>query len=183
MTQERKDELYDEMFGWICEHIHDSHDLYITLHEHFGMSMEELHDHCIESLDEFFTEEDPISAFRQKISSCYDAFVEGWLRLSPAELIEKAEEIASIQRMRDELPSSVTEEDAAYLLRFKNPLEVVSDSWQEMNGSGSVVDDEMRHILWELRDKQSAEQEYELEPGFEDAPDPDMQQTVPQMSM
>ena len=127
--------------------------------------------------------DNPEAALKQKIASCYDAFVEGWLRLSPAELIRKAEEIASIQRMRDELPSAVTEEDAAYLLRFKNPLEVVSDSWQEMNGSGSVVDDEMRHILWELRDKQSAEQEYELEPGFEDTPEPDTQQTVPQMSM
>ena len=127
--------------------------------------------------------DNPEAALKQKIASCYDAFVEGWLRLSPAELIRKAEEIASIQRMRDELPSAVTEEDAAYLLRFKNPLEVVSDSWQEMNGSGSVVDDEMRHILWELRDKQSAEQEYELEPGFEDALEPDLPQTVPQMSM
>ena len=127
--------------------------------------------------------DNPEAALKQKIASCYDAFVEGWLRLSPAELIRKAEEIASIQRMRDELPSSVTEEDAAYLLRFKNPLEVVSDSWQEMNGSGSVVDEEMRHLLWELRDKQNAEQEYLLEPGFEDTLEPDTQQTVPQMSM
>ena len=127
--------------------------------------------------------DNPEAALKQKIASCYDAFVEGWLRLSPAELIRKAEEIASIQRMRDELPSAVTEEDAAYMLRFKNPLEVVSDSWQEMNGSGSVVDEEMRHILWELRDKQNAEQEYLLEPGFEDTPEPDTKQTVPQMSM
>ena len=69
MTQERKDQLYDEMFSWICENIKDSHDLYITLHEHFGMSKEELHDHCIESLDEYFPQEDVRAQFGQKIKA------------------------------------------------------------------------------------------------------------------
>ncbi len=54
MTTERKDELYDKMIAWICEQISDEVDLFYTLHHHFGMSKEELHDHCIESLDEYF---------------------------------------------------------------------------------------------------------------------------------
>lgn len=63
MTNERKNQLYDEMFGWICEHIRGDEDLYITLHKHFGMTQEELHEHSIESLDKFFkskTENDEI---------------------------------------------------------------------------------------------------------------------------
>lgn len=58
MTQERKDELYDQMIAWICEHIKNDEDLFLTLNGHFGMTKEELHDHCIESLDSFFPNED-----------------------------------------------------------------------------------------------------------------------------
>lgn len=54
MTQERKDELYDQMIAWICEHIPNDEDLFLTLHGHFGMTKDELHDHSIESLDRFF---------------------------------------------------------------------------------------------------------------------------------
>ena len=56
MTQERKDELYDLMIAWICEHNPNNEDLFHVLTEDFGMTQEELHDHCIESLDEFFPE-------------------------------------------------------------------------------------------------------------------------------
>lgn len=58
MTQERKDQLYDQMIAWICEHIKNDEDLFLTLNGHFGMTKEELHDHCIESLDSFFPNED-----------------------------------------------------------------------------------------------------------------------------
>ena len=183
MTQERKDQLYDEMFGWICEHIHDSKDLYITLHKHFGMSKEELHDHCIESLDEFFPQEDVKTQLEQKVEDCYKEFYASWLMKQPIDLIERAEEIASIQRMAEEFPSAVTEEDAEYLLRFKNPLEVVSDRWQSMNGSGTVVDDDMSHILWELRDRRDAEQGYEMESEYCEHTPPPAPQMIQQMSM
>ncbi len=56
MTAERKDKLYDQMIAWICEHIPDDGDLFHTLHHHFGMTKEELHDHSIESLDAFFAD-------------------------------------------------------------------------------------------------------------------------------
>ena len=127
--------------------------------------------------------EDVRSLLKQKVEDCYKEFYDSWLLKQPIDLVERAEEIASIQRMVEELPDAVTEEDAAYLMRFKNPLEVVSDRWQSMNGSGTVVDDEMRHILWELRDRREAEQEYEMEPeyyGQTPTPTPQMAQ---QMSM
>lgn len=56
MTQERKDELYDLMIAWICDHISSEKELFETLTGYFGMTKEELHDHCIESLDSFFGE-------------------------------------------------------------------------------------------------------------------------------
>ena len=183
MTQERKDQLYDEIFGWICERCEDSHELYTLLHEQFGMSKEELHDHCIESLDEFFPAEDAKTALESKIKDCYAEHYDSWMQMQPIDLIERAEEIASVQRMLEELPLAVTEEDAEYLLRFKDPLEVVADSWQSMTGSGTVVDEEMSHLLWELRDKQDAEQIYEMEPEYCDVPSPPEPHTTPQMTM
>ena len=119
------------------------------------------------------------AALKEKLQTCFDRYKAGWLQKRPEVLIEEAEEIASVQRMFRELPDAVTEEDAEYLLRFKNPLEVVSDSWQSMNGSGTVVDDDMSYILWDLRDKQSAEFDYEMEPEFYCASD----SLTPQMSM
>ena len=119
--------------------------------------------------------EDVRSLLKQKVENCYKEFYASWLMKQPIDLVERAEEIASIQRMAEELPSAVTEEDAKYLLRFKNPLEVVSDRWQSMNGSGTVVDDDMSHILWELRDHRDAEQDYEMEPEYYAPAQPEQQ--------
>lgn len=123
------------------------------------------------------------AALKEKLQTCYDRYKAGWLQKRPEVLIEEAEEIASVQRMFRELPDAVTEEDAEYLLRFKNPLEVVSDRWQSMNGSGTVVDDDMSYILWDLRDKQSAEFDYEMEPEYYEQPTPSSPEMTQQTSM
>jgi len=89
--------------------------------------------------------------------------------MSPSELIDRCEELEAVTRMAQELPSAVSDEDAEYLLQFKNPLEVVSDEWISRNGIDSlIVDDEMSHLLWSLQDRGDAEQAYEMEPEFSD---------------
>ena len=123
------------------------------------------------------------AALKEKLQSCFEQYKSDWLQKRPDVLIEEAEEIASVQRMFKELPDAVTEEDAEYLLRFKNPLEVVSDSWQSMNGSGAVADDDMSYILWDLRDKQSAEFDYEMEPESYKEVSSSSPQMAPEMSM
>lgn len=71
--------------------------------------------------------------------------------------------------MMQELPSDVSDEEALYLLRFKNPLEVVSDEWISRNGMDSLaVDDEISHLLWEMQDRGDVEQLYEMEPEASD---------------
>ena len=127
--------------------------------------------------------EDAKSALEHRIKGCYAEYYESWLRMQPIDLIDRAEEIASVQRMLEELPLAVAEEDAEYLLRFKNPLEVVADSWQSMTGSGTIVDEEMSHLLWELRDKRDAEQVYEMEPEYCDTADPSAPQITPRMTL
>lgn len=101
---------------------------------------------------------------KQKVADNYASFREEWLKLSPAELIDRCEELEAVTRMAETLPSAVSEEDAEYLLRFKNPLDVVSDAWISRNGIDTlIVDDEMSHLLWSLRDRGDAEDYYETE--------------------
>ncbi|MCI8857696.1 MAG: DUF3848 domain-containing protein [Clostridiaceae bacterium] len=85
----------------------------------------------------------PKKQFREKIETCYAEYHRQWMQLPAAELIQKAEEIAAVQLMAKETPDQVSTEQAEYLLQFKNPLEVVSDSWLSENGSDvSVIDDQ-----------------------------------------
>ena len=163
MTQDRKDQLFDEMLGWITETVKGSEELYNLLYNHFGMTQEELHDCCIESLDEFFPA-DARTRLKQKVLENYEEFKAKWLQMAPIDLIEQCDQMEGVTRMMHELTSYVREEDAEYLLRFKNPLEVVSDEWIDRNGMGSlVIDDEMSNIFWHLRDQQAAEADYEFE--------------------
>ena len=93
-----------------------------------------------------------------KVRENYAEFREAWLKLSPAELIDRCEELESVTRMAEVLPSAVSEEDAEYLLRFQNPLEAVSNAWISRNGIDAlVVDDEMSHLLWSLRERENME--------------------------
>ena len=102
--------------------------------------------------------------FRQKIENCYDDYYNQWMQLSATELIQKAEEIAAVQLMANELPQQISDEQAEYLLQFKNPLEVVSDGWLSENGSDvSVIDEALDHVLWRLIDTGDAEEMYEME--------------------
>lgn len=167
MTQERKDLLYDKMIAWICEHIPNDEDLFRTLHGHFGMTKEELHDHCIESLDSFFPSEDARMLLKQKVDANFAEYKERWLKMQPVELIERSEELEAVTRMARELPSVASEDEAEYLLRFKNPLEVVSDMWIDRYGSEPlIVADDMEHILWRVTDGGDADADYEMEPEF-----------------
>lgn len=107
---------------------------------------------------------DPKKQLREKLETCYAEYHRQWMQLPAAELIQKAEEIAAVQLMAKEAPNQVSAEQAEYLLQFKNPLEVVSDSWLSENGSDvSVIDEELSHVLWRLVDTGDAEVIYETE--------------------
>ncbi|MFR0767185.1 MAG: hypothetical protein ACLSHF_09555 [[Eubacterium] siraeum] len=117
------------------------------------------------------TEESKAAKFllRKKVEDNFAELKEKWMQMLPAELIERCEEIEASIRMVETLPSAVSDEDAEYLLRFKNPLEVISSEWISRNGIDAfVVDDEMSHLLWALRDRSDAEQFYEMEPESSD---------------
>ena len=168
MTQSRKDELFDRMLYWISEHIRDDMERFSVLHTTLGMTRKELHDCCIESLDEYFRQDNPITKLKEKLDRSYEAQRSAWLKMTPEELLARCEEIEAVTRLAKELPKSISEEDAAYLLRFIDPLEVVSDAWVDRNGTGSlIIDDEIRDIVWQLSDRGDAELDYAMEPMME----------------
>lgn len=53
ITQERKDEFYEKMIAWICEHTEDEDALYNIFHNRFGMTDEEMQENDIERPEDF----------------------------------------------------------------------------------------------------------------------------------
>ena len=109
--------------------------------------------------------EDLKTQFTQKVQACFEEYQAKLQQLQPRELIASAGEIHSIQQLAKKLPGFASKEDMEYLVRFKNPLEVAADAWSNDVGY-SILDDDLEHVLWELRDRNGAEHDYELEPEF-----------------
>ena len=109
--------------------------------------------------------EDIKAQFTQKVQACFEEYQASWQKLQPRELIASAGEIHAIQQLAKKLPGFASKEDMEYLVRFKNPLEVAADAWSNDVGY-SILDDDLEHVLWELRDRGDAEYDYELEPEF-----------------
>lgn len=179
MTEERKDEILMAALKLIGTHLDEDENLPRALSNYLGMTAEEMRECGIDTAGA--PEQDVRARFEQKLKDCFEECKAYWLQKPVTALIEDAMEIASVQRMFKELPGAVTDEDAAYLLRFKNPLEVVADAWQDANGFDSVVDDEMTHMLWEIRDRGAAEADYEMEPEYYAPAQPEPQ--APELTM
>ena len=163
MTEERKNELLTSALKLIGTHMDEDENFVRALSEQLGMTAEEMRECGIEAADA--PERDISALFEEKISAAFEEYQTSWNSMSREELIKNAEEIAVVQRMAKELPESVSENDKEYLLRFKNPLEVVSDAWMTENELGAASG-ALDHVLWEITDKQSAEVVYEMEPEY-----------------
>lgn len=179
MTQSQKDTFYDKLFAMIVSELKEDEEfLKYVLNDHFGMTKKEVFEAYPNIKNLIVGDSSPRSLLKQKVNTNFAGYKEQWLKMSPTELIDRCEELEAVTRMAQELPSAVSDEDAEYLLRFKNPLEVVSDEWISRNSIDSlIVDDEMSHLLWSLQDRGDAEQCYEMEPEFSD------EDEAPAMSM
>lgn len=104
-----------------------------------------------------------LDELQQRLDENYNAFVQGWLSLDASTLIEKAEEIAATKTVYKTLRTGHFR-DMEYLLRFRNPLEVVRDQWMEEESC--APDEDMEHVLWSVSDCGDAEQNYDLVQGF-----------------
>lgn len=105
---------------------------------------------------------------KTKIQSAYQKRLKDWRGMTVDELIEDCEAMYITEKLARLLPAFASEEDAAYLLRFVDPLEVVADAWIASNGLDAMIGDNLLdHLLWRLRDTGDAEADYELESAFD----------------
>lgn len=115
--------------------------------------------------------QNPRDELHKKVSAAFEAYRSDWLRKSPKELLDISDEIYTVTQMSERLCNTIADEDAAYLLRFENPLEVVSDYWNGLGIMDShLIAGEMRHMVWDIRSRGDAEIDYELDPDHTDAP-------------
>ena len=113
----------------------------------------------------------PRDELHKKVSAAFEAYRSDWLRKSPKELLDISDEIYTVTQMSERLCDTISDEDAAYLLRFENPLEVVRDYWNVLDIMDShLIAEEMRHMVWDLRCRGDAEIDYELDSDHTDAP-------------
>ncbi|MCI9506024.1 MAG: hypothetical protein HFF62_05455 [Oscillospiraceae bacterium] len=88
---------------------------------------------------------------QKRLEENYAVYMAQLAKKSFADLIELAPEIAAARLVCDELQVSCSEQEAAILLQFDNPLEVVRDQWLEEEKVSH--EQEMDHVLWNILDK------------------------------
>jgi hypothetical protein len=110
---------------------------------------------------------------QERIEANYRSYLQQLHNRPAADLIEQAAEIAAVKLVYDELMGGCNPDYAEYLLRFENPLQLVSDQWlTEQNVSHA---DEMDHVLWSITDKGLGEGDYAM---LEDGQTPEQSEGV-----
>ena len=115
-------------------------------------------------------------ALQKRLDENYAAFIESLQNKSVSELIAMAPEITAAQQLHEELLNACNQDDAEFLLRFDNPLDVVRGHWEfEVAMYDHSV--EMGDILWEIQDKELYSKDQLTQPGkaAEELPPPTVQ--------
>ena len=95
---------------------------------------------------------DQKAVLRERLDRNYETFMAQLQGKSASELIAMAPEITAARMLHEELLDACDKDDAEFLLRFDDPLEVVRGYW-ESELTGYDHSGEMGHMLWEIRDK------------------------------
>jgi hypothetical protein len=102
-----------------------------------------------------------VEAFQNKLQENYEDFLKEWLESEPEHLVSYAEEIAGIKHMYGNGLKFEDPEEIQYLMRFKNPLKVISDHFPALN----VFDNyPVAELIESIMKNENTEQEYELDP-------------------
>ncbi len=107
---------------------------------------------------------------RQRLQENYAAFMEQLQSKTVSEVIAMASEITAAQQLHEELLDACDDDDAAFLLQFDDPLELVRGYW-ESEITGYDHSGEMGHMIWEIRDRELYSKE-QLAQSSKDAAEP-----------
>lgn len=91
----------------------------------------------------------------------------GWLAMTPRDVMERAQKIVAARTVYDELYSGWAYQNdmLEHLLRFENPLEVVSDKWITEQCMPDISE-EMRNALFSVMEDASLENTYKLDENY-----------------
>ena len=107
--------------------------------------------------------ENVINKLESVIKEEYNNKYAEWLNLSHEELIEKADELSAARFVKDNIQDSFTEEEAEYLLQFKEPLEILVNRITALNDPANIaVKEQFSDMVSEMYDKQDEYSDYEL---------------------
>lgn len=110
---------------------------------------------------------------QERIEANYQSYNQQLQNRPASELIGQAAEIAAVKQVYEEIMEGCNPDYAEYLLKFENPLQLVSDQWlEEQNVSHA---DEMEHVLWNITDKGLGEGDYAM---LEDGQTPTLNEGV-----
>lgn len=169
MTDKRKTEIIERTLSYLINSDASDELLYKILHDHIGMSKEELNSFSVNSLDYLYKGQSPVDRLIDKVNFSFGKFNERLKNMSSDELVERADEIHSVICSANHMFSAIGDEEAEYLLHFKDPLQVVSDAWYQTK-YGFDIDTEltMKIVIENLVDHRGADVEYELDEPFDD---------------
>ena len=91
------------------------------------------------------------NVLQKRLDANYTAFMESLQKKTVSELIAMSPEITAAQQLHEELLDACDEDDAAFLLRFDDPLEIVRGYW-ESEITSCDHRGEMGHMLWRVRE-------------------------------
>lgn len=90
-------------------------------------------------------------ALQKRLEENYAAYVAQLTKRSFADLIDTADEIAAAKFICEHLALACTDSEAALLLRFDDPLELMRDRWLEENSVDRS--DEIKHMICTVQNK------------------------------
>ena len=91
------------------------------------------------------------AVLEERLRKNYEDFLAQLQSRTVSELIAMAPEITAAKQCHEELLGACDDDDAAFLLRFDDPLEVVRGYW-EAEITGHDHSGEMGHMLWRVRE-------------------------------
>ena len=101
----------------------------------------------------------------QNLNDSYAEHRESWLHMKPEDIVLLASNIAAADYAVRCVPDVIQEDEAEYLLQFKDPLNVLSDMISEsLDEQYGCYGDSLSGLIYELIDKGDALDYYDLEP-------------------
>ncbi len=102
--------------------------------------------------------------FSEKIAESHQCYKDQWKEMDFDELIDRAEEIAAVQRLVTAIPEVVNTSQMEYLMKFKNPLKIVVEYWLNDSAYNSpLLGEEIESVIYQIVDKGDADTIYEME--------------------